>query len=200
MKSTMLKALCVTSALLALGGCMKDPNAKKAAADNAAATNSSTVPADDSDPTASAQSAAPASISADAAVIQVAADGSVKELRKGTNGWTCMPDNPQTPGKDPMCMDANAMKWEQAWMAHKAPPADNVGLMYMLQGGSDASNLDPFGDKPANGKWVDTGPHVMVVGADSLNRLYPATADPDTTKPYVMFGGTPYAHMMIPIK
>jgi len=197
MTSTMSKALLVTGALFALGACMKDPNAKRAAADTTAEKPAAT---DDSDPTASAQSAAPASISADAAVMQVAADGSVKELRKGTNGWTCMPDNPQTPGKDPMCMDANALKWAQAWMAHKPPPANNVGLMYMLQGGSDASNIDPFGDKPTNGKWVDTGPHVMVVGADSLNKLYPATADPDTTKPYVMFGGTPYAHMMIPIK
>jgi len=197
MTSTMSKALLVTGALFALGACMKDPNAKRAAANTAAESRAAT---DESDPTASAQSAAPASISADAAVMQVAADGSVKELRKGTNGWTCMPDNPQTPGKDPMCMDANALKWAQAWMAHKPPPANNVGLMYMLQGGSDASNIDPFGDKPTNGKWVDTGPHVMVVGADSLNKLYPATADPDTTKPYVMFGGTPYAHMMIPIK
>jgi hypothetical protein len=198
MNSTVTKALLIGGALLALGACMKNqPNDANATANNASAT---TEMATSSDPTASAQSAAPSAISADAAVIQVAADGTMTELRKGTNGWTCMPDNPQTPGKDPMCMDANALKWAQAWMAHKPPPANNVGLMYMLQGGSDASNIDPFGDKPTNGKWVDTGPHVMVVGAESLNKLYPATADPDTTKPYVMFGGTPYAHMMIPIK
>jgi hypothetical protein len=198
MNSTVTKALLVGGALLALGACMKNqPHNANATANEA---NATTETAGSSDPAASAQSAAPASISADAAVIQVAADGSVKELRKGTNGWTCMPDNPQTPGKDPMCMDANALKWAQAWMAHKPPPANNVGLMYMLQGGSDASNIDPFGEKPSNGKWVDTGPHVMVVGAESLNKLYPATADPDTTKPYVMFGGTPYAHLMIPIK
>lgn len=197
MKSTIFRAALVTSACLALGACMKDPNVRK---DQPADSTANSAAADDSDPTASAQSAAPASIAADAAVIQVAADGSVKELRKGTNGWTCMPDNPQTPGKDPMCMDANAMKWAEAWMAHKPPPANVIGLMYMLQGGSDASNIDPFGEKPANGKWIETGPHVMVVGADSLNKLYPTTADPDTTKPYVMFGGTPYAHMMIPIR
>ena len=97
-------------------------------------------------------------------------------------------------------MHVNALKWAAAWMAHKDPPADNVGLMYMLSGGSDASNTDPWGEKPADGKWVETGPHVMVVGSDSLNKLYPATASPDTSKPYVMFGGTPYAHMMIPVK
>ena len=198
MNSTVTKALLIGGALLALGACMK--NQANDANATAIDANATTETATSSDPTASAQSAAPSSISADATVIQVAADGTMTELRKGTNGWTCMPDNPQTPGKDPMCMDANALKWAQAWMAHKPPPANNVGLMYMLQGGSDASNIDPFGDKPTNGKWVDTGPHVMIVGAESLNKLYPATADPDTTKPYVMFGGTPYAHMMIPIK
>jgi hypothetical protein len=28
---------------------------------------------------------------------------------------------------------------------------------------------------------------------------YPTTAD-DTRKPYVMFGGTPYEHLMIPVR
>ena len=196
MNSTLSRGLLVAGVLLA-AGCTQVSQDNK----NSAGTETPSAPnVDQSDPTASAQSAAPASISADATVVQVAADGSMQELRKGTNGWTCMPDNPQTPGKDPMCMDANALKWAQAWMGHKPPPADNVGLMYMLQGGSDASNVDPWGDKPANGKWVETGPHVMVVGAESLNKLYPTAADPDTAKPYVMFGGTPYAHMMIPIK
>ena len=97
-------------------------------------------------------------------------------------------------------MDANALKWAQAWMGHKDPPADNVGFMYMLAGGSDASNLDPWGKQPAEGhKWVETGPHVMVVGAPSLNALYPSGPQPDTTKPYVMFANTPYAHVMIPV-
>ena len=155
---------------------------------------------DHSDPIASAMAAAPAAIAKDAMIIQASADGSMKTLRPGSNGWTCMPDNPKTPGHDPMCMDANAMKWAEAWMAKKTPPADNVGLMYMLAGGSDASNMDPYGEKPADGKWVETGPHVMVVGSDSLNKIYPATANPDTTKPYVMFGGTPYAHVMMPIE
>ena len=193
--------LLLGGAVVVLAGCNKQATSSNdlAASDTKtadAATNSSSS----SDPVASAESAAPASIAHDAAVITVDAKGAVTTVRQGTNGWTCMPDNPQTPGKDPMCMDGNAMKWAEAWMAHKPPPANNVGLMYMLAGGSDASNIDPWGEKPANGKWVETGPHVMVVGADTLNKLYPTSADPDTSKPYVMFGGTPYAHMMIPIK
>ena len=181
------------AALMPVAGCMKEAPSGKSKSQAAARA------VDSSDPVKSAESAAPASIASKAAIITVDAKGAITSVRQGSNGWTCMPDNPQTPGHDPMCMDGNGMKWVQAWMAHKDPPAGAVGLMYMLQGGSDASNTDPWGEKPANGKWIETGPHVMVVGADSLNKLYPASATPDTSRPYVMFGGTPYAHLMIPI-
>jgi hypothetical protein len=30
--------------------------------------------------------------------------------------------------------------------------------------------------------------------------MYPKDADPDTSVPYVMWPGTPYQHLMIPIK
>jgi hypothetical protein len=83
--------------------------------------------------------------------------------------------------------------------AKKDPPKGKVGFMYMLQGGSDASNIDPFAKKPANGaNWLTTGPHVMVVGATDLAG-YPATANPETSLPYVMWPGTPFAHLMIPM-
>jgi hypothetical protein len=28
---------------------------------------------------------------------------------------------------------------------------------------------------------------------------YPRTADPDVTRPYVMWPGTPYEHLMLPV-
>jgi hypothetical protein len=196
MKITMICCGVVAGAtLMAASACNKAGGENQAAANGNAAKSASPA-----DPVASAEAAAPASIAREAGVITVDSSGAMKTVREGKNGWTCMPDNPQTPGTDPMCMDGNALKWAQAWMGHKPPPASTVGLMYMLVGGSDASNVDPWGEKPANGKWVETGPHVMVVGAESLNKLYPATAEPDTSKPYVMFGGTPYAHVMVPIK
>src|ERR1017187_5699318 len=64
--------------------------------------------------------------------------GAMRTLRTGTNGFTCMPDNPETPGPDPMCWDKNAGDWIDAYLNHKAPPAGKVGLMYMLAGGTDA--------------------------------------------------------------
>lgn len=73
--------------------------------------------------------------------------------------------------------------------------------MYMLQGGSDASNTDPFAEKPAAGStWVTTGPHVMITGPKGSFDAYPKGAKPDTSKPYVMFAGTPYEHLMVPVK
>jgi hypothetical protein len=149
----------------------------------------------------SAVSAAPRAVGARAAVVVANPDGTMRSLRAGNNGFTCMPDNPATPGPDPMCMDSNAMGWAMAWISHRPPPADRVGLMYMLAGGTDASNTDPYAERPTSANhWVNTGPHLMVVGAPSLLTNYPSGAAPDTSQPYVMWPGTPYAHLMIPVR
>ncbi len=77
-----------------------------------------------------------------------------------------MPDRPKSPGLDPMCLDANAMAWVEALIAHQPPPEGRPGMMYMLAGGSDASNTDPYASGPtADNHWIATGPHVMMVGA-----------------------------------
>lgn len=151
---------------------------------------------------ASALSAAPSAVGKQATIVEMGADGTMRTLRKGTNGFTCMPDNPATPGPDPMCMDQNAMEWVHAWVEHKTPTAGKVGFMYMLAGGTDASNTDPYAQKPEpNNHWIKTGPHIMILGADaSFYDSYPKSADPDTKEPYVMWAGTPYQHLMAPVK
>ncbi len=151
---------------------------------------------------ASATSAAPPAVGKHGTIVVMEPDGKMRTLRQGTNGFTCMPDNPATPGPDPMCMDKNAMEWASAWVEHKTPPVGKVGFMYMLAGGTDASNTDPYAAKPAPGNhWIKTGAHVMVVGADqSFYDQYPKTADPDTKQPYVMWAGTPYQHLMAPVR
>jgi len=198
MTSMIVRGWLVAGAVIALGACMKE---QKAAAGNETAGNqTNAVAANNGDPAASAQSAAPSSISADAAIVQASADGTMTEIRKGTNGWTCMPDSPATPGPDPMCFDANAGKWADAWIHHKPPPQGAVGVMYMLEGGTDASNTDPYATKPtAENEWVKTGPHIMVVGSKEILPGHPSGAKPDTSVPYVMWAGTPYAHLMIPV-
>lgn len=147
-------------------------------------------------------SAAPKKVGEGATIAAMDANGKMRTLREGTNGFTCMPDNAATPGPDPMCMDQAAMEWAHAWIAHKPPPSGKVGFMYMLSGGTDASNTDPFAVKPSPGNhWVKTGPHVMIVGAEpAFYDMYPKNPDPDTSVPYVMWPGTPYQHLMIPVK
>lgn len=177
------------------------PAAKTAVAPPAAVAPAAiTASSTDEEKIASAMRAAPAAVGHSAAVIDMGADGSMRTLRAGANGFTCMADNPATPGPDPMCGDANAMAWAMAWVGHKTPPANKVGFMYMLEGGTDASNTDPYAKAPsATNNWVKTGPHVMVVGAAASMQGYPRDPQPDTTKPYVMWADTPYEHLMIPV-
>lgn len=148
-----------------------------------------------------AEEAAPDPVAAEATVIVVDAQGQMRTLREGTGNFTCMPDNPNSPGRDPMCLDKAGVAWAQAWMSREDPPAGEVGFGYMLAGGSDASNEDPFATTPAPGEdWIDTGPHVMVLNPPkAMLEGYPLQAG-DPSKPFVMFPGTPYEHLMIPVR
>jgi len=203
MTSSTLRLLLVAGAAAVSFACAKtnagENNSTSASASNAEGT-ANAVAANNSNPTASAQSAAPAAIASQASIVTTDASGAMQTIRKGTNGWTCMPDSPATPGPDPMCFDANAGKWVAAWVAHKPPPEGVVGIMYMLEGGTDASNTDPYATKPtAENNWIKTGPHIMVVGSKEILAGHPSGPQPDTSVPYVMWAGTPYAHLMVPI-
>jgi hypothetical protein len=199
MKSNKLCVAFLAGAAIAMAGCNKAAPAGNEEAASADSNAPAAAPSP-SDPVESAQSAAPSSVSHQASIVTVGADGAMTTLRQGSNGWTCMPDSPATPGPDPMCFDANAAKWVAAWVGHKPPAADAVGLMYMLEGGTDASNTDPYATKPtADNDWVKTGPHIMIVGAKNILAGMPSGAKPDTSVPYVMWAGTPYAHLMVPV-
>jgi len=192
------------AAALLLGGtawAQQPPTAAPAPHGHGAAPGAQQRPMSDQDMIASAMSAAPKSVAEGATIVVMDANNNARTLRQGTNGWTCMPDSPASPGQDPMCLDQNAMEWAGAWIG-KRPPPDKIGFVFMLAGGSDASNTDPYAASPSpGGRWVDTGPHVMVVGP-AVARMagYPRGVQPDTTQPYVMWAGTPYEHLMIPIR
>jgi len=190
MKLGIFSGLLLAGAVVAVAGCNKAGTADNSAA-AASDSNSAESAAPSSDPVRSAHQAS---------IVTADAEGAMTTLRKGSNGWTCMPDSPATPGPDPMCFDSNAAKWVEAWVGHKPPSADAVGLMYMLGGGTDASNTDPYATKPtADNDWVKTGPHIMVVGSKEILAGMPSGAKPDTSVPYVMWEGTPYAHLMVPV-
>ncbi len=144
---------------------------------------------------AHARSAAPPSISADATIV---VDGKV--VVEGSNGWTCMPDTMPSDGAA-MCNDAVWMKMMNAMGSKSDFSTDRVGISYMLQGdvGAGVSNSDPFhADHKSAADYVETGPHIMVVVPKAL--LKGITDDPKVGGPYVMWGDTPYAHIMIPVE
>jgi hypothetical protein len=148
----------------------------------------------DSEYIAQALSAAPKAVAQDAAVVRVEQDGSMRTLRKGSNGFTCM-----VVGTDRMCNDANSMEFVHALLKHEAPP-DKVGISYMLAGDEGASNTDPYAaGKTADNHWIVTGPHIMVFGPPARSLGFTREKDPDPNQPYMMWAGTPYEHAMIPV-
>jgi hypothetical protein len=60
-------------------------------------------PKTDAELIASAMSAAPLAISKDATIVATGSDGKLRTLRQGQGAFTCVPDDPSTPGNDPMC-------------------------------------------------------------------------------------------------
>jgi len=141
-----------------------------------------------------AQSAAHPGISKNATIMDV--DGKV--LKKGTNGWTCMPGI--MPGdKHPMCNDVLWGKVMKAVATKVDVKIDRIGISYMLQGDAMVSNSSPYATDQNNGDvWVQEGPHLMIIVPKEL--LKGLSDDPFNGGPYVMWKDTPYAHIMVPIK
>src|ERR1700682_1572728 len=142
---------------------------------------------------ARALSAGPPSVTAHARVADMDAKGKMTVLRKGTNGWTCMPGHVGVVGDDPICADAATMQWADDWAAHKPKPTNaNPGIAYMLAGGTDWSASDPFATK---GTPIKEPPHWMVMWPVEKSSGLPTT--PRDTGTWIMSAGTPYAHLMI---
>ncbi|RLT44874.1 MAG: hypothetical protein DWI57_02235 [Chloroflexi bacterium] len=170
----------------------------------------SLTPVDPADRIGSAMSAGPSEIAQDATILDwpTEAGGEWSVLREGSNGWTCLPDDYDpnneymlpmaTPVNDPMCLDASFTQWFKAYMAGTDPNLTTPGIGYMFFGGANADNDDPSIMAPAEGgTWNIEPRHIMVV--------YPEPLDPTMSHdhhyggPYVMFAGTPYEHLMIPV-
>ena len=146
-----------------------------------------------------AMSAAPAQISKHATIIDATdmsdmSGGHPKELRAGTNGWVCY-----AMINEPMCLDKEWQKWFDAYMSKSALKVEGTGIAYMLRGDQGASNTDPYATgATADNQWVVAPPHLMVLLPDpKMLDAYPT--DPKTGGPWVMWKGTPYAHIMVPV-
>ena len=117
-------------------------------------------------------------------------------LKEGDNGWTCFPTPPQFE-KAPMCLDEPWLAWAGAWMSKQPVNIDRVGIGYMLAGDSGASNTDPYAEGETD-DWIVAGPHLMVI-TPNTETLDGVTTDPKSGGPWVMWKGTPYAHIMVPV-
>ena len=161
--------------------------------------------------------AAPSFIADECTVVDMDSDGNQIVLREGTNGWTAMAANPrgmsdpENGWKDPheampMVGDGPAMQWAMAYMAGKKPEMDTDGWAWMLHGDMGEDNrkhlvIDEEGmtKAKADGEWIESGAHLMLMPKD------PSSLDGQTTNfnsgaPYVMFKGTGYDHLMIPVE
>ena len=126
------------------------------------------------------------------------AGGELTELRPGTNGWTCLPDDTTTPTNDPICVDAVWLEWLKAGLAGTERNVTSVGFNYMLQGGSVADNDDPALMEPVAGEeWQVDPPHIMILSPDGFDPSVYST-DHHSGGPWIMFEGTPSEHLMVP--
>jgi hypothetical protein len=142
--------------------------------------------------------AAPPAVASTASVM----DWDHKILKQGSGAYTCMPSDPGTRAKggyNPMCLDQPWMAWLDAYVGKKPFQTDRTGIAYMLAGDTGASNIDPYAKGPtADNQWVAEGPHIMVL-FPSPAQLEGLSTDPDRGGAYVMWKGTPYAHVMVPV-
>jgi len=185
------KTVLIAVACFALVACSKSPAPE---AEKAEAAPEAIVEATPDAMTAEALSAGWPGMSENATVVDW--EGNV--LKEGTNGYTCLPTPPMLSGSAPMCMDAEWLKWAGAWQNKTDYAAESLGISYMLIGDEGASNTDPFAEGPTDdNEWIVEGGHLMIVAPAELLNAFPT--DPDNGGPYVMWKGTPYAHLMVPI-
>ena len=143
---------------------------------------------------ARAMSAGPADVAKTARIIDTDAQGKMIVLREGNSGFTCMPGNPKAVGEPPMCVDAAAMQWYDDAKAHKPKPTNTIpGITYMLAGATQRSDSDPH---DTTSMPIEIGPHWMIMWPfDPKTTGLPTTHRPTGT--YIMWAGTPYAHVHI---
>ena len=106
---------------------------------------------------ARAMSAGPDNISKNARIVDTDAWDNHVVLREGSNGFTCMPGDPNVVGHPAMCADAASMQWASDLNAHKPRPTNSVpGITYMLAGATQRSDSDPY---DTTSPPITVGPH-----------------------------------------
>jgi len=123
--------------------------------------------------------------------------GTPVQLRAGTNGWICYPRSSKVVD-NAMCFDPVFQLWLDAIRSKTSPRITRIGVAYLLAGGFIGSARSPFetGQTSTN-DWGRDGPSMMVISPDPS--LYAGLPTRRSDGPYVMYAGTPYAHIMVPV-
>lgn len=145
-----------------------------------------------------AESAAPTAVAKDATVLIPGADGKLVEARKGSNGFTCLPDLNDTPALDPICLDEAANQWAASMMNNEPKPANTVpGISYMAKGGQHWEKDGKILMKEESGAKIINEPAHWMVMWPFEEKLTGLPVMPNPSGVYIMFAGTPYAHLMV---
>lgn len=145
-----------------------------------------------------ARGAAPWEVAVGARVVEMG-DSGMTEIAPGTSGWTCIVDVPVTPVPDPMCADSMFLEFVGAQMAGRTPQIRSMAVGYMLHGGQVASDTDPMKMRPDSGQdWLVDPPHLMIAMPNPRTAFAGLPTTRTSGGPWVMWTGTPYAHLMVP--
>lgn len=153
---------------------------------------------------AAASAGGPDFISQNAAIAWIDSAGAVHAIRPGTNGFTCVIVRPD-PFAGPICGDQNAASWLVAMLrsAPQPPAMSGPGIAYMAQGGTHfedaAGNVlmeHELSTHMAGSHRVREPPHWMIIWPyDQAASGLPTKENGSGT--YIMFAGTPWAHLMV---
>ncbi|MBZ5598464.1 MAG: hypothetical protein LAO03_22200 [Acidobacteriia bacterium] len=144
---------------------------------------------------ARALSAAPANIAEAAKIVDRDENGRETVLREGHNGFTCFPGHPWVVDDISYCANADALKWEEDWHAHRPNPTNTQpGFEYMLAGGTYRSATDPYA---TSGTPFTEGPHWIILWPFDAATTGLPTQVKLKTGTWIMWAGTPYSHLMI---
>jgi hypothetical protein len=138
-------------------------------------------PLTDSEKIADALQAGPAFITKDATILDwpTTPTSEYRELRKGTNGWSCLPGVPGYQHDEPGCFDPTFMQWIKDGLAGRESHIDRVGISYMYRGAWVPKTDGSPGE-------FHVGPHIMIVSPhQNQHELQSLSHDGSNGMPYV---------------
>jgi hypothetical protein len=141
-----------------------------------------------------ALAAGPVNITKGAKIVDVDENGGQIVLRQGNGTFTCFPGHPGIVGDVAYCANPAALQWQKDFDEHKPKPSNTEpGIEYMFLGGSDWSGSDPMA---SSGTPIKEPPHWMMMWPFDPETTGLPT-EPKQTGTWIMYAGTPWAHLMI---